>query len=291
MVYTSPIVRIGSFRCPASHPAWLRENRIDSGPLVVFPRVPVRIKHADKSPVVANANCVMLYNANQTYKRALLDRRGDACEFFEVNEQILADIVSEYEPPVRDRPKSPFRDCSGPSEARHYLAQRRVFDYVTAADEPDRLLVDEMSLEVIRQVVALLYKRRGCAGRSQRVDTDRCHRDAAEAAKELIGSKFTRRLTLNEVAERVHLSPFHLCRVFRRFTGFTLHQYLTQLRLRISLEMLFERPTDLTSLALRLGFSSHSHFTSTFQKAFGVCPTRVRDGSSLKALQFKQARF
>src|SRR5262249_8448986 len=151
------------------------------------------------------------------------------------------------------------------------------------------LLVDEASLNVIRQVVALAF--RGRAARARRADTQRCHRDAAEAAKEVLSSAYTRRLTLNEVAERVHLSPFHLCRVFRRCTGFTLHQYLTQLRLRNSLEMLLDRPADLSSLALRLGFSSHSHFTSTFQRAFGVSPNNIRDASSIRKLQLKQARF
>jgi len=33
---------------------------------------------------------------------------------------------------------------------------------------------------------------------------------------------------------------------------------------------------DLTSLALDLGFSSHSHFTLAFRRAFGCTPSQFR---------------
>jgi AraC-like DNA-binding protein len=32
---------------------------------------------------------------------------------------------------------------------------------------------------------------------------------------------------------------------------------------------------NLTALALELGFASHSHFTDTFRRAFGVAPSAV----------------
>jgi AraC family transcriptional regulator len=57
----------------------------------------------------------------------------------------------------------------------------------------------------------------------------------------------------------------------------TLHLYRNQLRLRTALESLAHRHTDLSDLALALGFSSHSHFTETFRRAFAPTPSSVRD--------------
>ena len=69
---------------------------------------------------------------------------------------------------------------------------------------------------------------------------------------------------------------FHLARVFKARTGFSLHAYRNQLRLRAALERLAEPGVDLIDIALDLGFSSHSHFTETFRRSFGKTPSAVR---------------
>ena len=70
---------------------------------------------------------------------------------------------------------------------------------------------------------------------------------------------------------------FHLARVFKARTGFSLHAYRNQLRLRAALERLAEPGVDLIDIALDLGFSSHSHFTDTFRRSFGKTPSVVRE--------------
>jgi AraC-like DNA-binding protein len=42
--------------------------------------------------------------------------------------------------------------------------------------------------------------------------------------------------------------------------------------------------TDLTDLALRLGFSSHSHFTAAFRKSFGCTPSHFRQSTRKEAV-------
>jgi AraC-like DNA-binding protein len=58
--------------------------------------------------------------------------------------------------------------------------------------------------------------------------------------------------------------------------GVPLHGYLTQLRLARALVEL-PHASDLTTLALDLGFSSHSHFTAVFRAAFGCTPSQFRE--------------
>jgi AraC-like DNA-binding protein len=103
-------------------------------------------------------------------------------------------------------------------------------------------------------------------------------REWIREAKTLLAARFDRRLALGDVARHLGLSPYYLCRTFRAFTGYTLHGYLNELRLRASLERLHERDDDLTGIALDLGFSSHSHFTSAFRRKFGITPSRFRSG-------------
>ena len=48
-----------------------------------------------------------------------------------------------------------------------------------------------------------------------------------------------------------------------------------RLRLARALDLLGEYD-DLTALSLELGFSSHSHFSSTFRQAYGRTPAEFR---------------
>jgi len=73
--------------------------------------------------------------------------------------------------------------------------------------------------------------------------------------------------------------------LFRQRTGVSIHRYLTRLRLRASLERLADGASDLTTLALDLGFSSHSHFSGAFRAEFGQTPSEVRRTSGPRALR------
>lgn len=100
--------------------------------------------------------------------------------------------------------------------------------------------------------------------------------DAVEAARDLIARRYRDNLSLSDIARAVSSSVFHLSRLFHARTGFSLHAYRNQLRLRGALARLAERDADLTNIALDLGFSSHSHFTDIFRRTFGRTPSAVR---------------
>jgi AraC-like DNA-binding protein len=115
-----------------------------------------------------------------------------------------------------------------------------------------------------------------------RASTRRAHRELASEARRAMGERLDERLTLESLARAVHSSPYHLSRVFRAETGWSVHGYLTQLRLAAGLDRL-ERGRPLSLAALEVGFSSHSHFTAMFRRSFGVTPSAWRDEGSKRA--------
>ena len=140
----------------------------------------------------------------------------------------------------------------------------------------DRLALEEMFIAVLRESLARAYRARGCRERPPGPGARASHRRAAEAVKALLADRFAEGLGLSEISDAVELSPFHLCRVFRRHTGVPIHRYRNRLRVRSALERMGDEAEDLTRLALSLGFSSHAHFTGVFKKEFGVPPVRAR---------------
>lgn len=274
VVFASPLVQVGRWRCPADHPQF-----IDSGPtpdaLFVFPREGVWITHDGGDPFVADANTVTYYNKGQSYTRSKLSARGDQCEWYAVAPEAIAETLSAHEPAAIDRPESPFQFTHGPSDAESYLRQRLVFEHVSRESRPDRLFVEEAVLSLLGDVTGLAYERQGVkrpARTRQRRDVD-----LVESARDVIARQFKDNLSLSDVARSVGSSVFHLARVFKARTGFSLHAYRNQLRLRAALERLAEPGVDLIDIALDLGFSSHSHFTETFRRSFGKTPSAVRE--------------
>jgi AraC-like DNA-binding protein len=167
-------------------------------------------------------------------------------------------------------------------------------------DALDPMAVDEAVLGLIAQSIGAAYAVRGMRPRDGvtvgdsvpvgdrsygglRAGTRRAHADWAEHAKLVLAARYRAPLSLDDVARAVHCSPYHLCRVFRRHTGTSIHQYLTRLRLRAALDRLMDAGPDLTRLALDAGFSSHSHFTTAFTREFGAPPSTVRTTSARRA--------
>src|SRR5262249_48871565 len=104
-------------------------------------------------------------------------------------------------------------------------------------------------------------------------------------AMALLARQFREPLALADIASAVGSSPFHLCRLFRRETGLSIHRYLSRLRLRAALELLPEYNGELTRLAVDLGFSSHSHFSDVFHREFSLAPSELRRGATSARLR------
>jgi AraC-like DNA-binding protein len=97
-----------------------------------------------------------------------------------------------------------------------------------------------------------------------------------ELAKGVLGRMFEVRLALSDVSKEVGCSHFHLCRIFKAHTGLTLHQYREQLRIARAVTLLLESDSDVTEIALAVGYSTHSHFTWAFRRIFNMTPSTVR---------------
>lgn len=77
------------------------------------------------------------------------------------------------------------------------------------------------------------------------------------------------------MAETVCVTPEYLTDAFHRVEGIPFYRYHLRLRLAFALTML-THCDDLTTLAIELGFNSHSHFSSAFKKMFGQTPSAFK---------------
>jgi AraC family transcriptional regulator len=241
-------------------------NSIEGGPYAVFPKTAVVIQHLGRQPVLATPNHVIFYNQGQLYRRDLRDPRGDHCIFVTFRPALFEQLLG-------GREAIPY--THGPSSADAYLAQHAAVRHLRAETRPDQLLVEESLCHALTRVVTDTFELE-THRRSHRPVTERAHHELVEATKALLLQRLARSVRMSELARDVCASEFHLARVFRAVTGFSLHGYRNQLRLRLALERLDETDAELRGLAADLGYASHSHFTDAFRHAFGVPPSAVR---------------
>lgn len=83
-------------------------------------------------------------------------------------------------------------------------------------------------------------------------------------------------LDIDRLAEHFYLSKYHMMRLFRQETGFTIHTYLLQRRLLFA-RSLIENGMPATYAGKKAGFGSYSAFTRAYGKYYGTTPTGRRD--------------
>lgn len=265
----------GRFRLSIDAPNFANTGPI-FWPTVVFARDPVIITQEGAEPVVADPNTTMVYNAMRPYTREALTERGDRCEWFSVAPHLAMEIARSLGLKA-DAPESlaPFTHATCPPEL--YRDQRRL-SLDLAAAQSDPLGLGEAVLDVFRRALepgvggAGLRRRRSAATTEP---TRRAHRDLAENAKAVLAQRYAERLTLDELSDELEVSPFHLARTFRHWTGQTVHKYLTALRIAAALDFIAQG-MPLNQVAASTGFSSHSHFTQTFGCLLGESPSAWR---------------
>jgi AraC-like DNA-binding protein len=136
---------------------------------------------------------------------------------------------------------------------------RAMFDASSLLESESRLLW--MLTQLIERYADVSYAQRK-AGREKKVVQQACN---------YIEENFAKGISLNELAEYVALSPYHLLRVFRAEVGMPPYTYLESIRVRQA-QRLIERGRSLADVAVETGFSSQSHMTRHFKSIIGVTP-------------------
>jgi transcriptional regulator GlxA family with amidase domain len=96
------------------------------------------------------------------------------------------------------------------------------------------------------------------------------------AVIDLMNQQFQRKLSVDELAETVQLSPSRLRHLFKHETGTSLMRHLRNLRMERAKDLLETTFLSVKEVAARGGIASVSHFVRDFEKTYGHAPTTHR---------------
>jgi AraC family transcriptional regulator len=237
---------------------------------VVFPYRGVYVHHVGRAESVAEANQVIFINGNEPYRVSHPVDGGDSALSVGVSEAALFELTPrEY---LRRNGRAAFNRSrlrvGAETQALTALLRHRL----------DRGAIEDLEAESL--TLTLLRSALG-AGTSPAVASGPGPQKLADRAKLVLSADLSRRWTLAAIASEVGGSPVYLTQVFQQREGMPLYRYQLRLRLARALALLGDRD-DLTSLALELGFSSHSHFSAAFRQAYGQTPSAFQRSARIR---------
>jgi AraC family transcriptional regulator len=254
-VYSGSALHIHRVRCrPRDHACGPVERVATDA--VVLPLRGVFVKHYGRHDrVVADPCHALFFRAGEPYRVSHPVAGGDECLVFEIS--------SEVRFPGRSAPlAAPLIAC------RELLRHRLERGLVTALE------AEEVALALFSRISKLEPPVPARSGRQAQM---------VEATQVTLAAQPGENWTLGGLAQRVYSSPWHLARVFRELAGVPLHRYQLRARLAAALREVLDTSRDLTAIGLDLGFSSHSHFTASFRRTFGMAPSVLRKSKILTA--------
>ena len=82
--------------------------------------------------------------------------------------------------------------------------------------------------------------------------------------------------SIEEVADRLHISKYYLCRLFKDATGTTLIDYINTIKVKNACKFLETTNKDMLEISQICGFNSSAYFSNVFKKIMKDSPSEYR---------------
>jgi two-component system response regulator YesN len=110
------------------------------------------------------------------------------------------------------------------------------------------------------------------------MDDARCVKNmqVVNSAVDYIRTYYQRRLTLEEIAQQVYVSPSYLSRLFKKEIGCTVIELLTKVRVEEAKKVFHDPKYTVRQVAAEIGFEDANYFSKVFRRIEGITPSEYK---------------
>lgn len=130
---------------------------------------------------------------------------------------------------------------------------------------------DDILKRVYLMELIVFINRAMLEAQKEKLEIDVEYNNKINSVIDYINSHLTTDLSLDSLSSIFYLCKYHLSREFKKYTGYTLYNYILLKRLIKSKEML-SKGHSVTDTCNLCGFGDYSNFIRTFKKHIGVSP-------------------
>ncbi len=110
--------------------------------------------------------------------------------------------------------------------------------------------------------------------------------DYIKIAMDFIHTEYMIGITVEEIATRLNLDRTYFSALFKKKTGVSPKQYLTNYRMNVAASLLAEQGVSVSVVALSVGYSDIFTFSKMFKRHFGSSPKQYSKGKAADKLEF-----
>lgn len=92
-----------------------------------------------------------------------------------------------------------------------------------------------------------------------------------------ISRNIYRKITLEELADYVSLSPNYMCSLFSHEMGLSIHNYIQREKINVACNLLKFSDRSISDVSSYMGFQTQSNFASVFKKWMHISPSEFRE--------------
>lgn len=158
----------------------------------------------------------------------------------------------------------------------HYPSIDAVLDYLMKEYHEDLPGREEFICSTVTQLCILTLRSRN--DQEEPTDKKALHKQHApiQEAVLYIRNHYRDSITVDEVANVIHLTPNYFSEYFKKQTGIKFCSYVQKLRLEFSVSLLKMSDLSIKEIADESGFNSAAYFSNAFKDYFGVSPEQFR---------------
>lgn len=119
----------------------------------------------------------------------------------------------------------------------------------------------------------LIYLNRASFDSSKEIDIDIEHNSKISDVVQYINENLCEDLSLDTLSQKFYISKYHLSRQFKKYVGFTIHQYIMKKRLIIA-KIYLLNGASIDSAYIYSGFNNYQNFIKAFKDEFGLSPKK-----------------
>ena len=129
----------------------------------------------------------------------------------------------------------------------------------------------QILLLVIREQCEPIERAKGCSFESVN------RKYVVEQIVSYFDDHYNEKISLDQIAENMYLSPFYISKIFKSETGDTPIRHLINIRLEKAKEQLEGGwEGSIQEVAASVGYDDAYHFSKLFKKRYGISPSQAR---------------